>query len=218
MKNIIKTAALFMAALSMNANAAFILNDNAAMPIYTSSIDETFENFYGYSQNIINSSNTGFEETNTGVFSITEFNGNFALIATFGAFLSNGDKDGGSFDMNVVNNGLGSFLFIDDPDEVISQGSNETDISFKYFKNRTDGFIFDLGNGFDIDLTFNISNIVGLDNLKLLNGGSEYVLDNEFTISSLNSSVVGVVEEIPEPTALALLSLFLFGLALRKRA
>lgn len=215
MKNIVKAAALVLVAFSMNANASFILNGNPALPINTSSINESFEDFYGYSQNIINSSNTGLEETNTGVFSITEFNGNFALIATFGAFLSDGDKDGGSFDMNVVNNGLGSFLFIDDPDEIILQGSNVTDISFKYFKNRTDGFIFDLGNGFDIDLTFNISNAVGLDNLKMLNGGSEYILGNEFRISSISSSVVG---EVPEPTSLVLLSLFLLGLIVRKRA
>lgn len=215
MKNIVKAAALVLVAFSMNANASFILNGNPTLPINTSSINESFDDFYGYSQNIINSSNTGLEETNTGVFSITEFNGNFALIATFGAFLSDGDKDGGSFDMNVVNNGLGSFLFIDDPDEIILQGANVTDISFKYFKNRTDGFIFDLGNGFDIDLTFNISNAVGLDNLKMLNGGSEYILGNEFRISSLSSSVV---EEVPEPTSLVLLSLFLLGLVARKRA
>jgi hypothetical protein len=210
MKNIVKAAALVLIAFSMNANASFILNGNPALSINTISINESFDDFYGYSQNIINSSNTGLEETNTGVFSITQFNGNFALIATFGAFLSDGDKDGGSFDMNVVNNGLGSFLFIDDPDEIILLGSNVTDISFKYFKNRTDGFIFDLGNGFDIDLTFNISNTAGLDNLKMLNGGSEYVLGNEFRISSLR--------EVPEPTSLVLLSLFLLGLVVRKRA
>lgn len=202
-------APLFFCLCCTNANAALILNKDNSLAISEFSIAETFQNFYDYSGNVVNSSNTGFEDVNTAVFLIASFNNELALIATFGAFIDDGDNDGGRLNLQLTNNGFGDFLFIDDGGDPKSSISNVTTIDFSYFTDRTDGFIYSLGNGNNVDLELIFSDIVGVDSFIFLNEGEQSInLGSAFSISTL---------QVSEPSTILLGAVSFLFLMLRRR-
>lgn len=202
--------------VSLDANAAFILNNNNSNVVNAFNIAETFQSFYGYGESVRASSNTGFEQVNTAVFLLAQYQGQYSLIGTFGSFIANGDPEGGKLTLDVTNNGFGNFLFVDDPSEVVNQTGSSSSIDFNYIENRTDGFIFDLGDGTNVDLTLLMTNITGLDSFQFLNsGGNSYSLTNQFNLSLADNASNSAA--IPEPNGLYLLVLsMLIVLSIRK--
>lgn len=205
--------------MSWNVNAAFILNDDISKVVNPFVITESFVDFYGYGDAVRASSNTGYEEVDSAIFMITQFEDQFSLIATFGAFVADGDLDGGKLKLEMTNNGFADFLFVDDPSEVVLTNGNLTTINFNYIQNRTDGFILDLGDGSDVELSFLLSNLVGLDSFKFLNaGGSEYAIGSQFDLGLFNFASASEPEAISEPNGIFLLTLSaVIGLAVRRK-
>ncbi len=198
-----------------NANAAFILNDDINKSVNPFILNESFADFYGYGKAVRASSKTGYEEIDSAIFMITQFQNQFSLIATFGALVADGDLEGGSLRLEMTNEGFADFLFIDDPSEVEVVNGNTTTINFRYIDNRTDGFILDLGNGSDVDLSFLMTRLVGLDTFKFLNAdGSEYVLGPQFDLSLFNGASASTTVSEPNGLLLLLLSA-LIGLSVR---
>lgn len=219
MKHLKKILLPLVAIISCNANAAFILNDDINKVVNPFNLTESFKNFYGYATSVRASSNTGFEEVDSAIFMLTEFQDQFSLIATFGAFVADGDLAGGELRLEMTNNGngLADFVFIDDPTDPEATNGNQTTIDFAYIRDRTDGFILDLGDGKDVDLSFLMTQLVGLNNFKFLNaGGGDYVIDSQFDLSLLKSS--SVAEPIPEPNGIFVLAMSaVIAFSLRKK-
>lgn len=208
MKYIILIAVTVVMMFTSTANATLILNNNDSLEIGEFSINETFYDFYGYSENIPDSSNTGFELVNTVVFLIANFNNELALIGTFGSFVSAGDDDGGRLALTFSNEGFGDLLFVDDKKDTQTVNGNDLTINFQYIKNRTDGFIFGLGDGTNVALNLSLSDLEGIDEIIFLNDGSNpYRLGNNFSLSST---------KVSEPSALALMLLGM-GLLLSRK-
>ena len=217
MKHLRKLLLPLVVLMSWNVNAAFILNDDNNKVVNPFIITESFADFYGYAEAVRASSNTGYEEVDSAIFMITQFQNQFSLIATFGAFVADGDLDGGKLKLEMTNEGFANFLFVDDPSEVVVTNGNVTSINFNYIANRTDGFILDLGNGTDVELSFLMSQLVGLDTFKFLNaGGSEYDLGPQFDLSLFNGASVST--PVSEPNGIFLLVLSaVIGLSVRRK-
>lgn len=217
MKLLTKILLPLVVLISCNVNAAFILNNDNSNVVNAFNLSESFKSFYGYASSVRASSNTGFEQTNTAVFLIAQYQGQYSLIATFGSFVANGDPDGGSLTLGLTNNGFGNFLFIDDPSETVSTTGNFSSINFNYLADRTDGFIFDLGDGTNVDLSILMSNLVGVDNFQFLNaGGTDYSLSSQFNLSLFDNSASASPVVAPNGLFLLVLSL-LIVFSVRKR-
>lgn len=211
MKYLTRLVIAFSLFFTTTANASLILNDDNSLDIGEFLINESFFDFYGYDTNVPDSSNTGFELTNTAVFLITNFNNQLALVGHFGSFVSEGDEEGGSLSLTFLNEGFGSLLFVDDKKDENAAITNgpETTITFTYIRNRNDGFIFGLGDGTNVDLNLSLDNIDGIDQFVLLNSGSNpYILGNNFSIKSV---------KVSEPSVLILMALATCLLLARRR-
>lgn len=219
MKRLKKILISLIVLTSCNVNAAFILNNDNNNVINVFNISESFESFYGYNESVRASSSTGYEQVNTAVFLLAEYQGQYSLISTFGSFVANGDPEGGSLKLELTNNGFGSFLFVDDPNELVNTSGNVSSVSFSYFADRTDGFIFGLGDGSNVDLSILMSDLTGIDNFVFLNsGGSTYGITPQFTLSLSSENPVDGPVSVAEPNGLKILLLSLIiGLSIRKR-
>lgn len=188
-----------------SANAAIILNGSTQLQAL--SISESFADFYGYADKIPASSSTGFEQVDTAVFMLLENSGQFALLGTFGAFNFQGDDFGGNVSLALTNLGIGSLILIDDPREGETVSGNTTSINFDYASNRTDGFIFGLGNGNGVDLLVELSNLTGLSDFVFIDSNGSQQITDTFTLGNFLKSDVAEPNEVPEPS-------FLFAFAL----
>ncbi len=210
---IVALVAMFTAA---NASSAIISNNilvNNTNTVSAFSLSESFTNFYGRSEVVVNSSNTGFERTNTAVFLLAEYLGEYALIATFGAFEVDGDFDGASFSMFLNEQGTGNFVLLDDPTEQTTVTGSTTKIDFTYFANRNDGFIYSLGDGLDVDLSIDFANLTGLDSFVFLNSDSpEIALGTSFSLSNSLTLV-----SAPAPNVVALILGVILVMGFRKK-
>lgn len=209
MKTLVVSVALVILlffATSTSSKAAIILNGETELQGI--SVSGSFEQFYGYSRSVPASSNTGFELVDTAVFMLLENSGNYALLATFGAFRYQGDEFGGSLSLSLTNEGFGSLLLLDDPKESISYNGNTTNIDFDYADNRTDGFIFGLGDGSVVDLLVEMTSIVGLSNFVFVDSNGQKLISEEFNLGN-QFYTGGGSTDIPEPSLL-----MLFGFAL----
>lgn len=145
---------LAFASVVSTSNAALITVNSQSVSAYDLDIDSnasTFDEFYNYMGDIADdgtflpfSSNTGFEVQNQIVLMLIKQSENYGLI---GMISGRGGKGGGVTMNFSASEALSTF--IDDPDEYNNGGYyNSSEVKWRYFKNRSDGFVF---SGLDSD-------------------------------------------------------------------
>lgn len=185
-----------------SANAVLILNDSQSVGTLT--LNEDVLSFYDYNKANVASSDTGLEKLDTFMFFVAEYSEMFYLI---GLVDSIGGSEPGKAIITLTDNSsdVGSFLFIDDPNEFKTSGSNFTNITFKWAGGYNDGFIYGLGNSSNlVDLTIDFGQFINLAESSFLSFEDglqkQTELGNSFTLTRVSA-----------PSTYAL---FLLGLAL----
>ncbi len=193
-----------------NANAAFILN--GSQQIDSLILTESVTDFYDYDGAM---SNTGYEVADTYNFLITEFDDIFYLV---GLIDSEDGVDVGRVVTTLSDNSStpGSFVLIDDSNDVTNVNGTVTDITFLWAAGYSDGFIYEIGNrNNSVDIDIDLSRIVNLSNINLLSFGSastsNIALSNSFNISYLPTFLTASA-----PNAFFLFLIGLIGVTVRK--
>lgn len=202
LKSIAVTAALFISSLSV-ANAGLYLNDD--IEVSALSLTEDFVSFYDYQGHgkRTYSSNTGYEQGNTIVMFLAEYNSQLALITLVDAYKSNGK---GTAKVTIDNlSDFGSVLFKDDANDKLSANG----VDWKWAHRKNDGMVLQLLDPSNFTLDINFSNLTGLSGgIKFLSfsdqGVTEHVVGNDLRV------------QVPEPTTLAIFSLAILGFASRR--
>lgn len=172
-----------------NANAVLILNDSQS--VGTLNLGEDVLSFYDYDNANVASSDTGFEKLDTFTFFVAEYSEVFYLIGLVDAI--DGSAPGKAMMTLTDNsNNTGSFIFIDDPNDFTSIGSNFTNITFKWAGGYNDGFIYDLGDIANlVDLEIDFGQFINLTGASFVSfeGGlqKETQLGDSFTLTRVNS-------------------------------
>lgn len=193
-----------------SANASIIkLNDNIELGTLT--LTESFQDFYGYSQNAKHSSSTGYEKNNAMVMFFAEYENNLALFVLADSAKSNG-KGKAKFTINNLNE-FGKVIFKDDPTEK----GMKNGVSWSWAAKKNDGLIFQLKNPAQFDLDIVLSGVKGLGNGYQFLSFDENNKVTKHNFTQANSKGQFSASVIPEPTSIAILSLALFGLAAVRR-
>lgn len=216
-----------------SASAALITVNEQSIQAYDIQNDRnasSFAEFYNYQGNIVDdgillpySSNTGFEIPNQIVMMLVKNETNFGLIG----LISGRGGIGGGVTMNYQSSHLLS-AFIDDPDEIKNGGHVTTsEVKWRYFKNRGDGFIFSGFNSsaWDIVTSFkdfspNIKGGITVLSFDENNRATSLMFDrnDNLRFSSANQilSVASVINA-PGTVGLFLLTSFVFLLQLKRK-
>lgn len=211
MKSIL--AALFCVIIHGSATAGFILNGN--LEIGAINISQDGEGFYDYTSG---SPNTGFEEEDTLVFFLSEFNSSTYL---FGLIDSPTSTTVGKLNLDFTDNSLslGQFSFVDEPNEFTNSllVANTRSFFFKWGSNYGDGFVYDIGSTVGTDITLDFFRLNGIESFNFLSFDDQ---GNKLTLLSGNTDdelSLNITYDVPSPASIGLMSVALIFLGLRAR-
>ena len=202
------------------AQAGFIASGSQ---VSTLSLEQDVVSFYDYTNG---SANTGFEESNSLLFFITEFAGVHHLVGLFDSPVESQDMGGVDLLMEDKSFNLGGFDFIDDQGangDYFWQNTLGTLSVFKsgWAKGYSDGFVYNIGGTLGTDITLKLSKLRGIDAINFLNFDgqgniiSRESLDTTFDIKYIEDS--DSVQLVSAPSHLFSFSLALLILTLVRR-
>lgn len=188
-------------------NAAFIINGSTTVEAIA--IGESFESFYGYGEAVSGSSNTGFEKNDTIVMMIVENAGSYALVVTFDDTIAPDTWDRLQFTLTDNSSSMGSFIFVDDPIETSAFSGNVYTALHGFANGLNDGFVYSLGNGLGIDISFFTEFISGTltDSVFLSADGTG---TNEIALGGLGLTTISSATSVHSPGVLLLMLLGVF--------
>lgn len=224
MINVKKLFVSFLCSLVMlNAHAGLIVTDGSSQ-INGSflSLNEVFEDFYGYDTGVSNSSDTGFEQDDTLVLFVASYMGEYAIFGLLDAFRLDSGVSTANLEIVDDSSTLGELRFVDDAafDDFSTTG-NVSSIQYRWQGGKNDGFIYEIGDFNSFDVSFNLTNLVGVDSVSVLgfDGASQIVaLNSSSTNFRFYTSSEAV--DVPEPSftfALAMLLIVISGMRRRFR-
>ena len=220
---------LMFVSLISSSNAALVTVNNQSLNAYDLDYDlnaSTFNEFYNYMGNIADngtllpfSSNTGLEVANQIVLMLIKQQEKYGLIG----MISGRGGRGGSVTMDFFATDTLN-MFIDDPDEYNNGGYyNSSEVKWRYFSNRSDGFVFSGLNSdtWSIDTTFsNFSSSIASDiqvlNFDAQNNPNAIIFGRDETLT-FSKSLVTSQASINAPGALSLIFAGFIGLLVLKR-
>lgn len=205
------------------ANAGYILN--GSLDIETLNIAEDGESFYNYTSG---SPNTGFEENETLVFFLSEFNSSTYL---FGLIDSPTSTTSGKLNLNFTDSSAlpGTFTFVDEPKELTNSSliGDTRSFFFKWGANYGDGFVYDIGGTEGTDITLDFFRLNGVEQYKFLSfddQGNQFSLlsgntDQNLLLNISYATTASVqANDIPAPSSIGLLSIAIVVLGFRARS
>jgi hypothetical protein len=204
------------------AQAGFIASGNQ---VSTLSLKQDAVSFYDYTNG---SANTGFEESNSLLFFITEFAGSHHLVGLFDSPVESQDMGGVDLLMEDKSFNLGGFDFIDDQGpngDYFWQNTLGTLSVFKsgWAKGYSDGFVYNIGGTLGTDITLKLSKLRGIDAINFLNFDgqgniiSRESLDTTFDIKYIVDTNSNRDQLVSTPSHLFSFSLALLVLTLVRR-
>lgn len=200
--------------MSQTASAAFIVNGNTGVGALI--LSENFVDFYDRGGDVIYSSNTGYEQTDSLILFIAEHLGEFALIGLVDGTSATGDTTGGTLDISIsdVSLNAGDLTLVDDPRDPFTPTALGFDISLEWGGVSNDGFVYELADGNTTEVSLLLGNVTNLFNLTFLDfsqGRPEAIaLGNPSDNSSV--AISSEATDVNTPSTILLFSLTLLAM------